>query len=144
MRGLMTGLMTGLVTGLLTGGLISSGAAPAHARPHVSTERAGTATALRLAPPVVTAGEPSSLVVRLGAGPTGRPVTVERRAGTTWQPVGTTTANAAGRAVIPLDTTGAGRQVLRVAGRSAAPVTLEVTAPEDCAPRGWTAGRPRG
>jgi hypothetical protein len=128
-------MLTGLMTGLLAGGLIASGATPAHARPHVSAERAGTASALRLAPPLVTVGEPSSLVVRLGDGPTGRRVTVERRAGTTWDQVGTTTANAAGRAVLPLDTTALGSQVLRVAGRSAAPVTLEVTAPEDCRPR---------
>jgi hypothetical protein len=127
--------VTVLLLGLLTGGFtIASGATPALARPH-AVDRAGTSPTLRLAPPVVTVGEPSSLVAQLSAADAGRTLTVERRTGNAWEQAGTAAVDAVGRAVLPLDTTLAGTQVLRVAGRSAAPVTLKVVAPEACAPK---------
>ncbi|HEU5037620.1 MAG TPA: glycosyl hydrolase [Nocardioides sp.] len=132
--------MTVLLAGLLTGGLIASGATPASARP----EKGGTTVTARLAPPVVTLGEPAALVAQLPAAQQGRPVTVEQYAGGAWTPLGDGAVNAAGRAVVPLDTTAAGDRRLRVVaeawnGRPAsAPsraVTLTVVRTDRCTPR---------
>ena len=139
--------MTVLLAGLLTGGLFASGATPAFARPEdaaPTAQRGVTTVTARLAPPVVTVGEPAALVAQLSSAQQGRPVTVERYAGGAWAPLLDGTANAAGRAVVPLDTTGAGTQRLRVVaeawnGRPAsAPsraVTLTVTTADRCTPR---------
>jgi hypothetical protein len=129
--------VTVLLAGLLTGGLISAGAIPAQARPE-------TALTARLAPPVVTVGEPASVVAQLSSAQPGRPVTVERRGGNgAWAPLAEGTANGTGRSVVPLDTTAAGTQVLRVVaaawnGRPAVTsprVTLEVLTTAACTPR---------
>ena len=130
------------LAGLLTGGLIASGATPALARP-APLERTTSTVSVRLAPPVVTVGEPSAVVVTATPARSGRLLTLQRVVGTTWQPVATATCNASGRAVIPLDTAVAGSQVLRVVagpagalpGKSSARVTLRVTTPESCTPR---------
>ncbi|WP_343910080.1 glycosyl hydrolase [Nocardioides aquiterrae] len=139
--------MTVLLAGLLTGGLFASGATPAFARPeHLArtAERGVTTVTARLAPPVVTAGEPAALVAQLSPAQQGRPVTVERYVGGAWAPLLDGTANAAGRAVVPLDTTQPGTQRLRVVaeawngGPASAPsraVTLTVTTPDQCTPR---------
>lgn len=126
-----------LLTGLLIGGFADAGAAPA------DRDRPATRLAVRLAPPVVTAGEPAALVGQLS---TARPralVLQRRAAGGTWRTVARTSASAAGRSVVPLDTSVAGRQVLRLvahpSGRrpqvSSPPVTLTVATTEACAPR---------
>ena len=137
--------MTVLLAGLLTGGLIASGATPASARPErgpaTSTTTAVTA---RLAPPAVTVGEPAALVARLSPAQQGRPITVEQYASGAWVPLTDGTANAAGRAVVALDTTVPGSRQLRVVadawnGRPASapsrPVTLRVSTTDQCAPR---------
>jgi len=129
------------LAGLLAGGLIASGATPALARP-APLERATSTVTIRLAPPVVTVGEPSAVVVTATPARSGRVFTLQRVEGSVWQPVATATSNAGGRAVMPLDTTVAGSQVLRVVAgavgalpeRSSARVTLRVTAPESCTP----------
>lgn len=136
--------MTVLLAGLLTGGLFASGATPASARPAPAHPRGTTTVTARLAPPVVTLGEPSALVARLPAAQQGRPVTVEQYAGGAWVPLAGGSANAAGRAVVPLDTSQPGTQRLRAVaaawnGRPASapsrPVTLTVTTADQCNPR---------
>jgi hypothetical protein len=131
-----------LLAGLLTGGLIASGATPAHARP-LPLERVVTKPlTARLAPPVVIAGEPASLVARLT--PAGsRPLTVQTLIDDEWTSLGNATSNGAGRAVVPLDTSVAGNQVLRVVApaqgnlpvRRSDPVTLKVSDQTACTPK---------
>jgi hypothetical protein len=131
-----------LLAGLLTGGLIASGATPAHARP-LPLERVATKPlTARLAPPVVIAGEPASLVARLT--PAGsRPLTVQTLIDDEWTSLGNATSNGAGRAVVPLDTSVAGNQVLRVVApaqgnlpvRRSDPVTLKVSDQTACTPK---------
>lgn len=139
--------LTATLAGLLTGGLmIASGATPASARPYPlepATARTATTISVRVAPPVVAAGEPSALVARVKPVRSGRPVTVQHRVGTTWETLTTGSSNGAGRTVVPLDTSVVGTEVLRVVAEAAgdlgqtvsSPVTLKVTDPADCAPR---------
>lgn len=138
--------VTVTLAGLLTGGLmIASGATPAAARPapFEPAKRAATTVSVRIAPPVVTVGEPAALVAVVTPVRSGRPVTVQHRVGTAWATLTTGSSNAAGRTVVPLDTTVVGAEVLRVVaeptgslGRTvSSTVTLKVTDPADCAPR---------
>ncbi len=128
--------------GLLTGGLIASGATPASAHP-TSLERGGTTLTVRLAPPVVTVGEPSVLVAGLSPAQSGRTFVVQRLVDTAWQSIASVTGTTTGRAVVPLDTSSAGPQVLRVIAtatpdlpRSISPqVTLKVYTAASCTPR---------
>jgi hypothetical protein len=123
-----------LLAGLLTGGLIASGATPAHARP-LPVEKVATTLTARLAPPVVIAGEPASLVAQLTPARSRSLTVLERAADGTWTTLATATSYAAGRAVVPLDTTVVGSQVLRVvAGGKQAQVTLKVADPSACTP----------
>lgn len=124
-----------LLAGLLTGGLIASGATPAHARP-LPVEKVATTLTARLAPPVVFAGEPASLVAQLTPARS-RSLTVLRLADNgSWTPLDTATSNAAGRAVVPLDTSIPGKQVLRVvADGKQAQVTLTVSDQTACTPK---------
>ncbi len=144
--------MTVLLAGLLTGGVIAAGATPALARPAPGPAKARPTLAARLAPPVVTTGEPSALVGRLSPAQAGRPVTVEALTDGTWTPVasgtgttGTSTAgtvDAAGRAVLPVDTASAGSRTLRLvapawndAPQVVSPaLTLKVYTDEACRP----------
>jgi hypothetical protein len=131
-----------LLAGLLTGGSIASGATPASARP-APVERSGTTLSVRLAPPVVTVGEPSALVALATPVRAGRAFTVQRLVGTAWSVVGTATGNARGRAVVPLDTSSAGPQVLRVVAQATSDLprkispqlTLKVSTAASCTPR---------
>ncbi len=131
--------MTVLLAGLLTGGLIASGATPASARP----ERGGPTVSVRVAPPVVTVGEPAAVVARLTTAQRGRPLTVETYTDGSWVPLTDGTSDAAGRAVVPLDTTAAGTRRLRVVAEAwngtpattSSPVTLKVYPPSTCTPR---------
>lgn len=132
-----------LLAGLLTGGLIASGATPALARPETSRARGGTTLTARLAPPVVTLGEPSALIARLPAAQQGRPVGVEQLTGGTWVPLADATANAAGRVVVPLDTTEPGTRQLRVVAEAwnnkpetmSGAVALQVLTGPSCTPK---------
>lgn len=133
-----------LLAGLLTGGLISTVATPALARPESADRRAGTTLTARLAPPVVTVGEPAALVAQLSPAQPGRPLEVQRRdANGSWVSLADAAGNAAGRTVVPLDTATAGSQALRVVaaawnGRAAvtsATTTLKVATTASCAPR---------
>ena len=135
-----------LLAGLLTGGSIMSGATPASARPvplERAHTRAGTTMTVRLAPPVVTVGEPSALVAQATPVRAGRTFTVQRQVGTTWMVVDAVTGNARGRAVVPLDTTSAGPQVLRVIAEAtsdlprtvSAQVALKVYTTASCTPK---------
>ncbi|WP_460835143.1 glycosyl hydrolase [Nocardioides hungaricus] len=119
-------------------------ATPALARPEPDARKGGTTLSTRLAPPVVTVGEPAALVAQLSTAQPGRPLTVERRAGDgSWAPVADAAGGTTGRAVVPLDTTAPGPQVLRVVagawnGRgeiASAPVTLRVYTTGACTPR---------
>ncbi|ABL81995.1 MULTISPECIES: glycoside hydrolase family protein [unclassified Nocardioides] len=131
-----------LLAGLLTGGTIASGATPASARP-APVERTGTTLTARLAPPVVTVGEPSALVARATPVRAGRSFTLQRLVGTSWTVVDASIGNARGRAVVPLDTSVAGRQVLRVVAEATADLprkvssqlTLKVYTAASCTPR---------
>lgn len=131
-----------LLAGLLTGGTIASGATPASARP-APVERAGTTLTARLAPPVVTVGEPSALVAQATPARPGRSFTVQRLVEASWTVVGSATGDARGRAVVPLDTTLAGPQVLRVIAEAtddlprkvSAKLTLKVYTAASCTPR---------
>ncbi len=119
-----------------------SGAIPASARP-LPDDRSGTTLTVRLAPPQVTVGEPSSLVAQATPVRTGRVFTVQRLVDSSWGPVGSAIGGGRGRAVIPLDTSLAGSQVLRVVAEAAgdlrrtvsAPLTLRVSTTASCAPR---------
>ncbi len=130
------------LAGSLAGGLIASGATPALAR-RPPSERATTTVAVRLSPPVVTVGEPSSVVATSTPVRRGRVVTVQRVVDGAWQALASATADAGGRVVVPLDTSVAGPQVLRVVAeatgdlprRSSAQVTLRVYPPASCTPR---------
>lgn len=98
---------------------------------------------VRLSPPVVTVGEPSSLVAQLSRAQRGRVLTVQRVVGATWTTIATVAGNGVGRVVLPLDTSVAGAQRLRVvveaAGdlprKASAPVTLEVYPDSSCTPK---------
>ncbi|MGB0098968.1 MAG: hypothetical protein WBP61_01680, partial [Nocardioides sp.] len=107
-----------LLAGLLTGGLIAAGATPVQARPEPASSKAGTTLSARLAPPVVTVGEPAVLVATLTTKPAVRPVerplVVQRRVDGAWTRLLELPDISAGRTVVPLDTTVAGTQVLRV------------------------------
>ncbi|GAW49314.1 MULTISPECIES: glycoside hydrolase family 26 protein [unclassified Nocardioides] len=130
-----------LLAGLLTGGLIASGATPVHARP-LPVEKVATTLTARLAPPVVIAGEPASLVAQLTPART-RSLTVETLSDGVWSTLGNATSNGAGRAVVPLDTSMVGSQVLRIVApaqgnlpvRRSAPAVLKVTDPATCTPK---------
>jgi hypothetical protein len=127
------------LAGLLTGGLIVSGATPALARPEPAL-RGGTSLTARLAPPVVTVGEPAAVVAQLTPAQAGRPVTVVGSDGTE---LATATLDPAGRAVVPLDTSSASTQVLRVVAGAwndraevrSRPVTLKVLDASYCVPK---------
>jgi hypothetical protein len=139
--------VTVLLAGLLTGGLFATGATPASARPDPgvgAAARGGTTVSARLAPPVVTAGEPAALVARLSEAQRGRPVTVEQYVDGSWEPLDDRATNATGRAVVPLETATPGTRRLRVvadawnnrpATKPSRPVTLAVVTAERCAPR---------
>ncbi|CAI9415257.1 hypothetical protein HIDPHFAB_02477 [Nocardioides sp. T2.26MG-1] len=98
---------------------------------------------VRLSPPVVTVGEPSSLVAQLSPAQRGRTFTVQRVDDATWTAIATVTGDAAGRAVVTLDTSTSGAQQLRVVAeatrglprRASAPVTLRVYPDASCTPR---------
>ncbi|HEY0904445.1 MAG TPA: glycosyl hydrolase [Marmoricola sp.] len=134
------------LAGLLTGGLITSGATPALARPtpleHERVTTTRTTVTMRLSPPVVTVGEPSSVVAVATPVRTGRPFTLQRAVDGVWQPIATAKGDAAGRAVLPLDTSTAGAQVLRVVAeatrslprRATTSTRLQVYPPESCRP----------
>ena len=119
-----------------------SGAIPASAHP-APVERAATTLTVRLAPPVVTVGEPSSLVAQATPVRTGRVFTVQRLVGSSWTPIGSAVGGGRGRAVVPLDTSVAGSQVLRVVAEPtadlrrtvSAPLTLTVATTAACTPR---------
>ncbi len=127
--------------GLLTGGLIVAVSTPGHARPHPRAEKATLAA--RLAPPVVTVGEPAALVSKLTPAQADRPLAVQRLTDGAWTPVADTTADGSGRNVLPLDTSAAGPQVLRVVavpwhGKpqvTSPTVTLKVSSPTACSPK---------
>ncbi|HEY0950905.1 glycoside hydrolase family 26 protein [Nocardioides sp.] len=131
-----------LLAGMLTGGLAMSGAIPASARP-APADGSGTTLTVRLAPPVVTVGEPSALVAQASPVRVGRTFTVQRLTGSSWTAVGTATAGGRGRAVLPLDTSVAGAPVLRVVAEAtadlrravSATLTLKVTTAAACTPR---------
>lgn len=117
---------------------------PVQARPDDAADRGGTTLTARLAPPVVTVGEPAALVAQLSAAQPGRPLTVERRTDDgTWTALADAFGNATGRTVVPLDTTASGPQVLRVvaeawngrAEATSAQVTLRVLTTGSCTPR---------
>ncbi len=130
------------LAGLLTGGLIVSGATPAFARPE-PPPRGGTTLTARLAPPVVTAGEPAALVAQLTPAQQGRPVVVERLLENTWTGVAEGSVNGTGRSVVRLDTSVAGTQVLRVVAEEwngkavviSPRVTLSVLTMSSCTPK---------
>lgn len=129
-----------MIAGLLTGGLIVSGATSALARPDAAGQRGGTTLSARLAPPVVTVGDPTALVAQLTPAQAGRPVEVQELDGTE---VASGTLDAAGRAVIPLDTSLAETVALRAVATAwnnkpvlrSASVTLKVLDPTYCVPK---------
>lgn len=126
--------------GLLAAGLTLAVTAPGSARPDASRGR--TTLATRLAPPVVTAGEPAAIVSQLSPAQAGRPVTVQQLSGGTWTPVADARSRGSGRTVVTVDTSTPGQRVFRVvapawAGKPqvvARQVTLLVTAADDCRP----------
>ena len=124
--------MSALLVGLLTGGLFAAVSTPVHARPH----RAPVTLIASLAPPVVTTGEPAAVATRISPARAGRSVTVEVLTDGKWIDVGYATSDAAGRALIPLDTTDPGPQVLRaVSGKlMSSHVSLTVRGAADCKP----------
>ena len=137
-----------LLAGLLTGGLLAAVTTPVQARPDHpvtgSSSKAGTTLTARLAPPIVTVGEPAAIIIQLPGAQPGRPLSVERRRDNgSWAATAEAVGNATGRTVVGLDTSAAGPQVLRVVaaawnGRPAATsaqVTLRVLATGSCAPR---------
>ena len=136
-----------LLAGLLTGGLLAAVTTPAQARPaHFSQPpaKAGASLTARLAPPVVTVGEPAAIVAQLATAQQGRPLTVEqRRDDGSWAPLAEAVGNRTGRTAVRLDTSASGPQVLRVVagawrGRSRSvsrPVTLRVLTSASCTPR---------
>lgn len=135
-----------LMAGLLTGGLIVSGATPALARPDEAVshaDRRATTLTARLAPPVVTSGEPAALVAQLSPAQPGRPVAVQRLVQGSWEVVADATLDGAGRAVVPLDTTEPSDQVLRVEAQAwngravvrSPQVTLKTRSPLACSPK---------
>ena len=130
------GAVAVLLAGLLTGGVLAAGATPASARPDPLTTR--------LAPPVVTVGEPAALVARLSPAQPGRPLTVQRRdPGGSWVDLADAVGDSTGSTVVPLDTSAAGTQVLRVVAAAwngrprvpSDPVTLRVATTGSCTPR---------
>lgn len=68
----------------------------------------------RIAPPVVTIGEPSGLVAEVSPVRFGRGLTIQRQSDGVWTTVATATTDAAGRYFLPLDTTTSGVQSFRV------------------------------
>lgn len=137
-----------LLAGLLTGGLISTVATPALARPdgadRLEPGRAATTLTARLAPPVVTLGEPAAFVAQLSPAQPGRPLVVQRRAADgSWESLAQLAASPTGRTVVPLDTTVPGTQALRVMAASwrrhhattSAISSLTVRTTEACTPR---------
>lgn len=134
--------MTALLAGLLTGGFIVSGATPALARPEAPA-RGGTTVSARLAPPVVTVGAPAAIVAKLAPTQQGRPLTVERLTANTWTAFADATVDSAGRAVVPLDSSFAGDQLLQVVAEEwqgkppaySARLHLRVRGASSCAPR---------
>ena len=132
-----------LLAGLLTGGLIATGATPARARPEPAIPRGGSPVTARLAPPAVTVGEPAAIVAQLATAQQGRPITVEGYTDGTWVPLSDAAANAAGRAVVPLETAEPGSRQLRVVAEAwhgrptsySRPVTLTVDEASSCTPR---------
>lgn len=134
------------LAGLLTGGLIASGATPVLARPApVDPERAAaprvTVTA-RLSPPVVTIGEPSSMVATATPVRTGRTFTLQQAVDGSWRTIATAAGDASGRAVLPLDTGAVGSRELRVIAersgalprRASTSTTLRIYPPASCRP----------
>ncbi|GAA4363736.1 hypothetical protein GCM10023146_03430 [Nocardioides caricicola] len=134
--------MTALLAGLLTGGLIVSGATPVVARPD-DPDRRATTLSVRLAPPVVTTGEPAALVAQLPPAQSGRPVEVQRLNQGGWDRLADATLDATGRAVVALDTAAPSDQVLRVTaeawnGKAAVrspQVTLRTRSSQSCTPK---------
>lgn len=133
------------LAGLLAGGLIASGATPVSARPAPFERVTTTVTTvtIRLSPPIVTVGEPSSVVALVTPVRAGRSLTLQRVVDGAWQPVATATSDTSGRAVVPLDTSVGGPQVLRLVADAAGALprtasttaTLQVYPPESCRPR---------
>ncbi len=137
-----------LLAGLLTGGLLAAVTTPGQARPEspspASSPRAGSTLTARLAPPVVTTGEPAAIVAQLPTAQAGRPLSVERRRDNgSWAPFAEAVGNATGRTAVPLDTAAPGPQVLRVVAAAwngkrtltSPAVTLRVLTTESCTPR---------
>ncbi|WP_459975806.1 glycosyl hydrolase [Nocardioides pyridinolyticus] len=120
---------------------------PGQARPDPlsqTSSKAGRTLTARLAPPVVTVGEPAAIVAQLSTAQPGRPLTVERRRDNgSWAPLAEAGANRTGRAAVRLDTSTPGPQVLRVVaeawrGKPASTslqVTLRVLTTGSCTPR---------
>jgi len=92
---------------------------------------------------VVTVGEPTAVVSQLSPAQAGRPLTVQRRIHGAWTTVADARSKGSGRTVVAVDTSIGGAQVLRVVAPAwegeprivARRVTLQVAAPDDCAPR---------
>lgn len=129
-----------LLAGLLAGGMFAAGATPALARPEAAAKGRTTLTA-RLAPPVVTEGEPAAVVATLSPAQAAAPVNVEQRVGDTWIPVADGTAvptDAAGRVVVPLETSVVGSQTLRIsstASKDRPSAVLKVVSNTVCSPK---------
>jgi Glycosyl hydrolase family 26 len=113
-------------------------------QPDHHVAKAGTTLTTRLAPPVVTVGEPAAIVAQLSTAQPGRPLTVERRRDNgSWTTVADAVGNRTGRTAVPLDTSASGPQVLRVvaaawdgrAETTSPQVTLRVLTTGSCAPR---------
>lgn len=137
-----------LLAGLLTGGLLATVTTPVQARPdhpvRGSSSKAATTLTARLAPPVVTVGEPAAIVAQLSTAQPGRPLTVQRRRDNgSWAPLAEALGDGTGRTAVPLDTSASGPQVLRVVaaawgGRAeivSPTVTLSVRTTGSCTPR---------
>lgn len=96
----------------------------------------------RLAPGVVTVGEPSQLVAQLSPAQAGRTVILEHRDGSSWDPVTSATTDATGRVLFPMATDTVGDQTFRVdaaaqdnqSATASDSVVLRVHAPDQCSP----------
>lgn len=136
-----------LLAGLLTGGLLAAVTTPAQARPEPlsgSSSKPGITLSARLAPPVLTVGEPGAIVAQLSVAQPRRPLTVEHRLDNgSWAPLAKARGTGTGRTAVRLDTSASGPQVLRVVAESwrgrpevvSPQVTLRVLPTGACTPR---------
>jgi len=131
-----------LLAGLLAGGFPAL-AAPAVSAPGGPAGAAGSAVSARLAPPVVTIGEPSVLVAQVAPVTAGRDLSVQVLESGAWTTLGTAQTDATGRYLLPLDTSVPGVRSLRVvASRQgslprvvSAVVTSKVYSSASCSPK---------